>query len=185
MRLSAALMLAAGLAACGPLPPPPDTARLPPAAFGPLDQDVPATQYAEYAFADAARTYGNPAAGAQAVLALDYIAGELNTSPRWASIGATTQMELLQARVATRAAVGIAPNAPSQLVVDSLLAARTDLTAGNQAAAVAALTNPAFPAGGDAAIKALANMPYIQIANVATTHAANQLYGPDDGDFRP
>ena len=175
------LLIAAGLAACGPLPPPPDTARLPAGVFGPLDQDIPATLYAQYAFADAARTYGNPTAGAQAVLAMDYIAGELNTSPRWANIAATTQLELLQARKDVRAAVGIAPNAPSQLVVDSLTAARADLTAGNQQAAVAALTNPAFPGGGAAAVQALANLPYVQSANVATAHAAAELYGPDDG----
>ena len=179
--LTAALLLTAGLAACGPLPPPPDTARLPPGVFGPLDQDIPATQYAQYAFADAARTYGNPAAGAEAVLAMDYIAGQLNTSPRWANIGATTQLQLLQARVATRAAVGIAPNAPSQLVVDSLLKARNDLATGNPAAAASALDNAAFPAGGARTVQVLANLPYIQAANVATQHAAEELYGPEQG----
>ncbi len=185
--LLAAILLATTVAACGPLPPPPDTARLPPGVFGPLDQDIPATQYAQYAFADAARTYGNPVAGAEAVLAMDYVAGELNTSPRWANIGATTQLELLQARRDTRAAVGIAPTAPSQLVVDSLLAARNDLATGNPGAAAAALDNPAFPAGGAKTVQVLANLPYIQMANVATQHAANELYGPDEGGgaFRP
>ena len=181
-RPIAALLLAASAAACGPLPPPPDTARLPPGVFGPLDQDVQATQYAQYAFADASRTYGNPVAGAQAVIAMDYIAGELNTSPRWANIAATTQDQLLQARAATRAAVGIAPNAPSQLVVDSLAAASNDLQAGNQAGAAQALNNPAFPAGGARTVQVLANLPYIQIANVATARAAEELYGPDQGD---
>lgn len=189
MRLfCATLLLAAGLAGCGPLPPPPDTARLPPGVFGPLDGDVQATQYAQYAFADAARTYGNPVAGAQAVLAMDYIAGELNTSPRWANIDATTQLQLLQARRDVRAAVGITPNAPSQAVVDSLAAARADLASGNLPAAAAALTNPAFPAGGTVAIRTLANLPYIQTANVATAHAAAELFAPDQGGgglFRP
>lgn len=175
------LLIALGPVACGPLPPPPDTASMPPGVFGPLDQDVPATQYAQYAFADAARTYGKPDEGAKAVLAMDYIAGQLNTSPRWAQIDANTQMQLLQARVQTRAAVGIAPNAPSQLVVNSLVAARNDLAAGNQEAAAKALDNPAFPAGGANTIKALANLPYIQVANVATAHAAEELYGPGEG----
>jgi hypothetical protein len=177
----AMMLLVLAPAACGPLPKPPDTARMPPGVFGGLDPDVQATQYAEYAFADSARTYGKPDAGAEAVLAMDYIAGELNTSPRWANITATTQMQLLQARQQTRAAAGIAPDAPSQLVVDSLAVARNDLAAGNQAAAEKALDNPAFPAGGSAAVKALANLPYIQIANVATTHAAEELFGSDQG----
>ena len=171
--------------ACGPLPPPPDTAVLPPGVFSALDQDVPATEYAQYAFSDPARTYGNPVAGAQAVLAMDYIAGELNTSPRWENIGAITQQQLLQGRAATRQAVGIAPNAPSQLVVDSLVRARNALAAGNTQAAEAALTNPAFPAGGAQAVKALTNLPYIQMANVSTQHAGEDLFAPDSGDERP
>ncbi len=184
-RLLPLLAVAVLPAACGPLPPPPDTARLPPGVFSPLDQDVPAALYAQYAFADPSRTYGNPVAGAQAVLAMDYIAGELNTSPRWANIPAITQLQLLQGRVATRQAVGIAPNAPSQLVVDSLVAARNDLASGNAAAAEAALTNPAFPAGGAQALKSLTNLPYIQAANVATEHAGEELFSPDNGDQRP
>ena len=180
-RPFAALLLTAAAAACAPAQPPLDTARLPPGVFSNLDQDIPAAQYAQYAFADASRTYGNPVAGAQAVIAMDYIAGQLTTSPRWANIAATTQEELVEARAATRAAVGIAPGAPSQLVVDSLNAARNDLQAGDQTAAAQALDNPAFPAGGQRTVQVLANLPYIQIANVATTHAADELSGPDQG----
>ena len=183
--LPVALLVATSLAACGPLPPPPDTAQLPPNVFSPLDQDVPATQYAQYAFADPARTYGNPVAGAQAVLAMDYIAGQLNTSPRWANIDAATQQQLLQGRAETRQAVGIAPGAPSQLVVNSLVAARNDLAAGNQDAAAQALSNPAFTKGGAQTVQALANLPYIQMANVATTHANEELFGPGDSSLRP
>ena len=184
MRTSpAVLLLAVSAAACSPLPPAPDTAQLPPGVFSPLAQDVPATQYAQYAFADAGRTYGNPVAGAEAVLAMEYIAGELTTSPRWANIPATTQMQLLEARVQTRRAVGIAPTAPSQLVVDSLVAARNDLASGNQAAAARDLNNPAFPAGGEHTVQVLANLPYIPAANVATQHAAEELFRPEGGGF--
>ncbi len=183
MRLPCLVVALAGaVAACGPLPPPPDTAQLPPGVFSPLDQDVPATQYAQFAFADPSRTYGNPVAGAQAVLAMDYIAGQLNTSPRWASIGASTQQQLLQGRIQTRQAVGIAPNAPSQLVVNSLVAARNDLASGDQAAAAQALSNPAFTKGGEQTVQALANLPYIQMANVATTHASEELFGPGNSE---
>ena len=54
---------------------PPIPSRLPPGIFGPMDQDVGAAQYAQYAFADSARTYGRPELGAQAVLAIDYLGG--------------------------------------------------------------------------------------------------------------
>lgn len=181
IRPLAALVVAAALASCGTLPLPPDSATLPPGVFGPLEQDVPAVQYAAYAFADASRTYGNPVAGAQAVLAMDYIAGSLNTNPRWANIGATTQMQLLQARDAVRAAVGIAPNAPSQLVVNALNLARNGLASGDQAGAAAALDNPVFTKGGPGTVQALANLPYIREANVATTAANEELFGPQGG----
>ena len=128
-----------------------------------------------------ARTYGNPVAGAQAVLAMDYIAGALNTSPRWANIEATTQMQLLQARAQTRAAVGIAANAPSQIVVNSLVAARNDLASGNQGAAAHDLDNPAFPQGGAHTVQVLANLPYIPMANVATQRAAGRTV-PSGGE---
>ena len=180
MRIAPILILAA-LAGCAPLPPPPDTARLPPGVFGPLDQDVPATQFAQHAFSDPSHTFGDPAAGAQAVLAMEYIAGQLSTSPRWASIGALTQDELLQGRADMRQAIGIAPGAPSQLVVDSLVAARNALASGDTAQAAKDLDNPAFPAGGAHTVQVLGSLPYIRMANVATQHAAEQLLAPDDG----
>ena len=54
--------------------------------------------------------------------AMDYIAGELYTSPRWANIPALTQEQLLQGRREVREALGVAPGAPSQAVVDDLTA---------------------------------------------------------------
>ena len=184
MRYLIVFVLMSGLAACGPLPPPPDTGHLPVGTFAPIgqDQDVPAIETAKYAFAVPARTRNNPLAGAQAALALEYIAGELNTSGRWDQVSAPTKMELLQGRKAMRAAVGIAPDAPSQAVIDSLATARTALSVGNETAAINALDTPAFPNGGAATIKVLTNLPYISMANISTMHAAGQIYGPDSGD---
>ncbi len=169
------LLLAVLPVACGPLPPPADTARLPPGVFGTLDQDISAMNYAAYAFAETGRTYGNPVAGAQAVLAMDYLAGEFNTSPRWQFVDPITQIQLLQGRTQTRAAVGIAADAPSQLVVDSLSTVQADLQRGDRSGALAALANPAFPAGPDKTLITLANLPYIQMANVSTLQASDQL----------
>ncbi len=171
-------------AACAPLPPPPDTPQLPPGVFGVLDQDVPAVQYAAWAFAMPSRTYGNAVAGAQAVMAIEYIAGALNTAPRWAYIAPTTQMELLQGRTDTRAAIGIAANARSQLVVNSLYAARNYLQIGQTQAAEAAVANPAFTLPPAQIIQNLANLPYIRMANVATLHAEAQLFEPGGDDDR-
>ncbi len=179
-RALAALALA--VAACGQLaPPPPDTAVLPRGVFGTGDQDLPAAVYASNAFADAKQTYGNPEAGAQAVLALEYIAGQLNTAPRWAYLDPAIRSGLLMARVQARQAAGIAPGAPSQLVVDCLLAARNDLASGDPAAAARAL-DPAVPGGGAKAVQALANLPYLRDANLATQQAASQMVEPDSTD---
>lgn len=179
MKARVALLLVALLpVACAPESPPPDVAVLPPGVFGGGDQDAAAIQYAEYVFSDSSRTYGNPAAGARAALAMDYIAGELSASPRWASIGPETKFELLQARDQTRAAAGIAPNAPSQAVVNSLIAAASELQAGDQAQAAVALNNRAFTGTPDQTLQRLANLPYNQMANAATTHAATELLDP-------
>ncbi len=172
-------------AACGPLPPPADTARLPPGVFGVLDQDVPAVQFAAWAFASSSRTFGNPATGAQAVIAMEYIAGQLNTAPRWAFVSASTQMQLLRGRAAVRNAVGIAPDARSQQVVNSLLSARNFLQIGQTQAAEAAVANPAFTLPPAQTIQRLANLPYINIANVATLHANAEIFPSGGGFDRP
>jgi len=178
---AAALILAVLLpAACAPESLLPDTAILPPGVFGAADQDVPAMEYAEYVFSDSSRTYGNPAAGARAVLAMDYLAGALATSPRWANVGPETKFELLQAREQTRAAAGIAPNARSQAVVNSLVVASSELQAGDLAKAAAALNNPAFTGSPEQTLQRLANLPYLQMANISTNHAANEMFEPGD-----
>ncbi len=183
MRRALAVLLLIALTACGgPDAPPPDAAVLPAGVFGTGDQDIPAAAYAQNAFADAKNTYGNPEAGAQAVLAMEYIAGELNTAPRWAYLDPGIRYQMLQARAETRAAAGIAPDAPSQLVVDSLNRARNDFASGDTAAAAKALDNPAFPGGGAKAVLALTNLPYIRSANLATQLAVTQMNDPDATD---
>ncbi len=179
MKPYTALSLAAlVLAACAPDNPLPDAAILPPGAFGAGDPDMAAAQYAQSVFSDSSRTYGDAAAGARAVLAMDYLAGEVATSPRWTSIGPQTKLELLQAREQVRAAAGIAPNARSQAVVDSLVVASSALQAGDRAQAAASVANPAFAGPPEQTLRRLANLPYIQAANVATAHALNEMFEP-------
>lgn len=180
--LAAALLPAA---ACTPPPYPPDTARMAPGQLGTgYDPDVASINQAQWAFALASRTRGRPIEAARAVAGLDYMAGELTTSPRWANVSAISKQQMLQARVAMRQVVGIAPGAPSQAVVDGLTAAGNALAAGNQPAALAALSSPAFPAGPEATLRRLSDLPYVQIANVATQHAAGELFDSNSGDQR-
>ena len=176
--LLATFSFAALLTACA-VPPnaPVDTARLPNAAPWYLgDVDTWAINHAEWAFADPARTLNRPAEAARAVAALDYIAGQMNTSYRWAnSIGPIAKMELLTARADMRAALGIAPNAPSQAVVNAMLAAADALIVGNPHAAMAAMTGPAFLRPPQEMLASLGNLPYIRSANLATARANTDL----------
>ena len=180
MRSTGFVFLGAlALAGCGFIQPTvPDTARMTMAQFGTggLDPDVAATQFAQWAFADSGRTYGRPVEGARAVAAMDYIAGQLYTSPRWAGMSAITKEQLLQGRAEVRQALAVRPGTPSQVVVDRMTAAGNALAAGNRDAALAQLTDPAFTAGPQPTLDRLANLPYLQMANVSTQRAGNQLF---------
>ena len=183
----AALLLTCLLGACahgGPQPFVPDTARLAPGELGQglLDPDVSAVNLAAWAFADPGRTRNDPADAARACASMDYIAGELYTSPRWANIGALTKEQLLRGRVEVRRALGIPLDAPSQLVVNGLAGAGNAFAFHNPQAALAALTNPAFP-NPQATLARLSSLPYLQEANVGSLKAANELFGPGNNFF--
>jgi len=156
----------------------PDTARLAPGALGGggFDPDVTAVYQAQWAFAVPSRTHGRPIEAARAAASMDYIAGQLYTSPRWANIAATTKEQLLQGRREVRAALGVVPGTSSQAVVDHLAAAGRALEAGDQPAAVVQLGAPVFDRPGDQVLARLSNLPYLQMANVSTMRAANELF---------
>lgn len=141
------------------------------------DPDWGAVNWANYVFTYPARVRGNAVAGARAVASLDYIAGEWYESPRWDFVDALTKIELLQARTAVRAALGIRPDAPSQRVIDELTTAanRLESTSGD---ATAALSPAVFFAPSDEVMQRLANLPYIPIAADATRRAERALGRP-------
>ena len=173
-----ALAAALALSACAPGQPfIPDQVQLPAGALNSgMDPDVTAVNLAQYAFADSGRTYGRPVEGARACIAMLYIAGALYQSPRWANISPITKEQLLQGRDEVRTTLGVPPGLPSQPAVDALIDAANALSANDRPAAIAALTGPAFPAGGEATLARLANLPYMRMANVSTQRAANQLF---------
>jgi len=155
----------------------PDTARLPPGALGSgFDSDVTAVQLAQWAFADSGRTYGRPIEAARAAASMDFIAGQLYTSPRWANISPLTKEQLLQGRQEVRTALGVMPGTSSQAVVDHLVFAGNALAAGDQANAIAQLGSPVFDQPGEQVLQRLANMPDLRMANVSTMKAANELF---------
>jgi hypothetical protein len=162
------------IAACA-VQPPPDTASLPFGAFGTLDNDVGAANQASWAFAAPARTLNDPVDAARAAAAVDYLAGELSSNPRWVTLSPLTRQEMLQARADVRRALGIRPDAPSQLVVNALLQFASAWQSGNQAAAMQALASPVFTLPPQQTLHVLTNLPYIRSANIATADAATQM----------
>ena len=181
-----ALAVVAGLVGCGPLVPfVPDTARLPPGGLSGIgfNPDVQAVYQAQWAFAVPSRTHGRPIEAARAAADMDYIAGELYTSPRWANISAITKMQLLQGRQEVRETLGASPTATSQQIVDSLSGAANALASNDQAAAVKLLGAPVFLPGGEEVLARLSNLPYLQEANISTMHAAGELFQNDGSRF--
>lgn len=185
MKTAIAICLMLGLVGCGAYPHVvADQAQLPAGALGGgLDPDVTAANLAQYAFADSGRIYGRPVDAVRAAISLEYLAGAINNSPRWANVSALTKDQLLQGRTELRAALGVAPAATSQQVVDTLVAAETALLANDPAAAARSLAASIYPAGGEKTLAVLNNLPYLRMANVATMQLQTQLFD-SSGDER-
>jgi hypothetical protein len=149
---------------------------MPPGALGTNgDIDVRSLDIAAYSFGQVMRN--NPAEATDAIAALDYMGGQLNTSPRWIGMDPLTRAQMLQARETLRAFVGISQAAPSQAVVDTMLALSQAYRAGDTAAVQRLLANPIFilpPAEVQAHLDYIPLMPAI---NNVTTRADGVLPG--------
>jgi len=169
------------LAGCAAETPLPSTSRLPPLAMGSNgDQDIAAINLSSWAFGLPSRTANDPVAGARAAAAVEYLAGELERSPRWDYVSPLTKMQMLSARAEVRRTLGVAPNAPSQPVVDGLIGTANAMAARDPAAAAQALSGPVFTRPPPQTLQVLSHLPYLQMANIATQHASQQAY-PEDG----
>ena len=130
-------LLALCLVACATLPATARTPFLPAGVYGTyLDNDVGAINQSAWAFASPANTRGNPIDAARAVIALEYLPGELTENPRWIKMRTGVDLHLGRARDQLRQILGIRPDAPPQLVVNTLLALNLDLQMGDEPAAM-------------------------------------------------
>jgi hypothetical protein len=166
------------------LAPVPTTGYLPPDAFSTTavgqDTTLAAVQEAAYAFAYPGRMQGRPAEMALAVASLDAMAGQFSTSGRWYGMSWIPQQEMLDARTEVRGILGIPDSAPSQLVIDRLMAASRALNNGDQKAALAALSGPAFTKPPEQTLAILAHFPPAPVANQATMAANMNFFPPDE-----
>jgi hypothetical protein len=150
----------------------PSTAVMPAGALNTNgDIDVRSLDIASYGFGHYDEMKGNPAMAASTVAALDYMGGQLNTSPRWVGMPALFRLQMLQSRDIVRGVLGISATAPSQEVVDTMLALSTAYQSGNQAQVNQLLASPIFSVPPDQAAERLADLPYLPVVNNATTHA--------------
>jgi hypothetical protein len=162
-------------AACALATPAPDTARLPFAAFGTMDNDVAAANQSSWAFAAPERTRSDPVDAARACAAIDYLAGELSSNPRWLQVSPLTKQQMLQARVDVRRVLGIDPGVRSQIVVDALMRFAAAWQAGDQPAALYALAAPGFTLPPPQMVQVMSELPYVQSANIASLEAAREM----------
>lgn len=180
--LLVALPLLGGCA--GSVPPVPSVSLPPDAVEGAGDPTRAAIIGAAYAFNDPASLAERPAEAARAVANYEYLVVEIPTGPRWVGFSPLVGLELRRGLEDVRNAVGTAPGAPPQPVVDALYAASRALRAGDAGAARRALSQPFFPAGGEATLARLAALPPLPRAGFAASFAARETNRQDSQDGR-
>lgn len=149
---------------------PPDTAVMPPGALGTNgDVDVRALDIAAFDFAHAIK--GNPSKAATAVAALDYLGGELNSSPRWIDMDALTRLEMLDWRKQMRAQLGINATASAQSVVNTMLGLAQAYQTHDTASVQRLLASPIFTVPPTVVADRLNDIPYNANLNAVTTRA--------------
>jgi hypothetical protein len=172
-RLIAVGCMLAALGGCVDPPPPP---FVPPQALGSNgDTTQTAADLAAWAFASPAHTQGNPVVAARAVIAIEYLAPALSDAGVYPATSPLVVSQLRSARQEVSQALGIAPNAPSQAVVNAMIMVENALFAGNPQAAEQLLVPPVFTLGPQETFARLSNLPSLPEANVATQQAQFQL----------
>lgn len=176
------MILAVAVVGCAPVPATQRAPSLPPGVFGVYeDNDTGAINLAAWAFASSANTRGNPAEAARAIVALEYLPGELRENPRWVGMDDLVKRRLGIARYDVRRVLGIRPDAPPQLVVNAMLTLFTDLQTGNQQSVMQVLSSGLFMLPPEQTLRILSDLPYVQEANLATLRVANQTFVSDAG----
>lgn len=181
-------LLLAGLAGCALEAPLPSTGYLPANAFAGHvigeDPAMAAMSEATWDFAHPRAMQGRPSEMALAVASLDALAGQFSTGGRWIGMNWLAKQQMLQAREAVRAVLGIKPGTPSQTVIDSMVTISHALQHGDRKAALAAAGAPEFTFSPTRVLDILAHFPPVPIANQATM-AANRDFFPGGSGMPP
>jgi hypothetical protein len=148
------------------------------------DPTIATFNEALFAFTHTNMMQDRPADMALAVASLDAMAGQFSTGGRWITFDQIAKIQMLQARMRVRAILGISETAPSQAVIDQLVTVSHALDAGDQAAALAALSGGVFTRPAAQTLALLTHFPYVPIANHAVMTANADLFPGGGGNNR-
>ena len=175
------------LAACTTTPPV-STGYLPAGTFADTAQGqdllVASTNDALFAFAHPAQMEGRPADMALAIASLDALAGQFASGARWAGSGSIAAQQLVYARTRVREILGVPEDTQSQSLIDHLVVASRALNAGDQQAALAALSGPDFTKPPAEVLALLGRFPYVSSADSALMAASNAEFPQGGGGFQ-
>jgi hypothetical protein len=116
-------------------------------------------------------------AAARAIAKMEFLASNLPQNPTLRSSPPTLGPVLDIARQEWRSALGIAPGAPAQSVINGLYAAGNAIDVGQNEAALAALSRVPFQRGGPATLALLAALPPLPRTAAAAAMAQQTLWG--------
>jgi hypothetical protein len=124
------------------------------------------------------------AAAARAVAQMEFLAANLPQSPTLRFSPPILGPQLDIAREEWRSALGIAPGAPAQSVINGLYTAGRALDAGQNDIALAALSRVPFQRGGPATLAQLSALPPLPRTAAAAATAQQTLQEPRPSDGR-
>jgi hypothetical protein len=167
------------MGACA-MPPPEPGVTLPEQAAwrGAGDPTRGAILSSAYVFGQPSTVAGNPAAAAEALGQLEFLAVELATGGRWQGGFDPLVVPMLRnGRAEARAAMGLRPDAAPQSAINAWYVAAAALRAGDRAAAEAALAPVA--ATPPETLRRLDPLPALPAAAAATSRAQAALMARD------
>jgi hypothetical protein len=176
MRLFVLLVL---LAACAPDPRPAADlggVRLPPEAGAGLvlDADRLAVNQIAATLSAPWRQRGNPVAQARALGFYEFATVAL-AGQRWTGFDASALGQLRQGREELRAAYGIKPDAPAQVVLESFFLAASALSVGDEGGAVRSFPPGILTVPGETVVARLREPPNLRSLARASTNAGAAL----------
>ena len=188
-----ALLLGLALAACQA--PPPQQASTVPRSDGvnlPASAQVQgagdpirgAIVASSFTFSNPRSVAGNPAAAAEALAQLEFLAVELASGPRSVDFDALVPSMLASGRAEARTAFGFNPNAAPQTAVDALFDTAQALRQGDRARAAAAIAPLSGAGRAEATLQQLAALPTLPAAAAATSRARQSMDQRSRDPFR-